>query len=106
MKEPESKMKRRTFLSNVMAAGGAAGMSSAILSSCSTKGSELSVSRAGGKIKIGFIPLTDCASVVMAHELGLYKKHGVNVVVEKQASWPVVRDKLASGELQGAHCLF
>jgi nitrate/nitrite transport system substrate-binding protein len=30
----------------------------------------------------------------------------VNVVVEKQASWPVVRDKLASGELHGAHCLF
>jgi nitrate/nitrite transport system substrate-binding protein len=57
-------------------------------------------------IKLGFIPLTDCASVVMAHELGLYAKHGVNVVVEKQASWPVVRDKLASGELQGAHCLF
>jgi nitrate/nitrite transport system substrate-binding protein len=42
-------------------------------------------------IKLGFIPLTDCASVVMAHELGLYAKHGVNVVVEKQASWPVVR---------------
>ena len=57
-------------------------------------------------IKLGFIPLTDCASVVMAHELGLYAKHGVNVVVEKQASWPVVRDKLASGELHGAHCLF
>src|SRR5687767_5435703 len=57
-------------------------------------------------IKLGFIPLTDCASVVMAHELGLYAKHGVNVVVEKQASWPVVRDKLASGELDAAHCLF
>ena len=57
-------------------------------------------------IKLGFIPLTDCASLVMAHELGLYAKHGVSVVVEKQASWPVVRDKLASGELHGAHCLF
>jgi nitrate/nitrite transport system substrate-binding protein len=57
-------------------------------------------------IRIGFIPLTDCASVVMAHELGLYAKHGVNVVVEKQTSWPIVRDKLASGELDAAHCLF
>ncbi len=57
-------------------------------------------------IRIGFIPLTDCASVVMAHELGLYQKHGVDVVVEKQASWPIVRDKLASGELDAAHCLF
>jgi nitrate/nitrite transport system substrate-binding protein len=60
----------------------------------------------GAPIRIGIIPLTDCASVVMAYELGLYAKHGVNVVVEKQASWPIVRDKLASGELDAAHCLF
>jgi nitrate/nitrite transport system substrate-binding protein len=58
------------------------------------------------KIKIGFIPLTDCASVVMAHELGLYKKHGVDVEVSKEASWATVRDKVLTGELQGAHCLF
>ena len=63
-------------------------------------------SGAGAPIRIGFIPLTDCASVTMAHELGLYAKHGVDVVVEKQASWPIVRDKLASGELDAAHCLF
>jgi nitrate/nitrite transport system substrate-binding protein len=58
------------------------------------------------KIKLGFIPLTDCASVVMAHELGLYKKHGVDVEVLKEASWATVRDKVLTGELQGAHCLF
>jgi nitrate/nitrite transport system substrate-binding protein len=58
------------------------------------------------RIKIGFIPLTDCASVVMAHELGLYKKHGVNVEVSKEASWATVRDKVLTGELEGAHCLF
>jgi nitrate/nitrite transport system substrate-binding protein len=60
----------------------------------------------GEKIKIGFIPLTDNASVVMAHELGLYAKHGVNVEVIKEASWAAVRDKLLAGELQAAHCLF
>ncbi|HTH14042.1 MAG TPA: CmpA/NrtA family ABC transporter substrate-binding protein [Spirochaetia bacterium] len=57
-------------------------------------------------IKIGFIPLTDSASVVMAQELGLYKKYGVDVVVEKQSSWANVRDKLLVGELAAAHCLF
>ena len=75
------------------------------------KSADAGTASAGGPlgekpIKLGFIPLTDCASVVMAHELGLYAKHGVRVVIEKQASWPVVRDKLASGELHGAHCLF
>jgi nitrate/nitrite transport system substrate-binding protein len=64
--------------------------------------------QAGGSapIRIGFIPLTDCASVVMAQELGLFEKYGVQVSIEKQASWPIVRDKLASGELDAAHCLF
>ena len=54
----------------------------------------------GGKIKIGFIPLTDCASVVMAHELGLYKKHGVDVEVSREASWATIRDKVLSGDLR------
>ena len=58
------------------------------------------------KIRIGFIPLTDCASVVMAHELGLYKKYGLDVEVSKEASWPNIRDKLLNGELTAAHCLF
>jgi len=64
------------------------------------------ISRAQGKIRIGYIPLTDCASVVMAKELGLYKKYGVDVEISKEASWPNVRDKLLNGELKASHCLF
>lgn len=89
---------------------GAAGTAGAgLLAACGTDMNALAQrasSATNGPIKLGFIPLTDCASVVMAHELGLYKKHGVDVVVEKQTSWPMVRDKLAAGELHGAHCLF
>ena len=51
------------------------------------------------EIKIGFIPLTDCASVVMASVLGLDKKYGVKFVLSKEASWAGVRDKLANGDL-------
>jgi nitrate/nitrite transport system substrate-binding protein len=57
-------------------------------------------------IRLGIIPLTDCAPLVMAHEYGLFKKYGVNVVLSKEASWANVRDKLLTGELDGAHCLF
>lgn len=60
----------------------------------------------GELIRIGFIPLTDCASVVMADKLGLYKKYGLNVEISKEASWANVRDKLLTGELNAAHCLF
>lgn len=57
-------------------------------------------------IRLGFIPLTDCAPIVMAKELGLFEKYGVNVEVSKEASWANVRDKILTGELDGAHCLF
>lgn len=60
----------------------------------------------GEPIKLGFIPLTDCAPLVVAKELGLFEKHGVNVQLSKEASWANIRDKVLNGELEGAHCLF
>jgi nitrate/nitrite transport system substrate-binding protein len=57
-------------------------------------------------IKIGFIALTDCSSVVMAHELGFYKARGLDVQLIKQASWPATRDALINGDIDAAHGLF
>ncbi|MCU0448675.1 MAG: ABC transporter substrate-binding protein [Bernardetiaceae bacterium] len=62
--------------------------------------------RANKTIKLGFIPLTDCAPLVAAKELGLFQKHGVDVQLSKEASWANIRDKVVNGELEGAHCLF
>jgi nitrate/nitrite transport system substrate-binding protein len=58
------------------------------------------------EVKIGFIPLTDCASVVMASVLGIDKKYGVTITPSKEASWAAVRDKLLNGELDMAHVLY
>jgi nitrate/nitrite transport system substrate-binding protein len=58
------------------------------------------------EVKIGFIPLTDCASVVMASVLGFDEKYGVKIIPTKEASWAGVRDKLVSGELDMAHVLY
>lgn len=58
------------------------------------------------EVKIGFIPLTDCASVVMAAELGLDKKYGIKIIPTKEASWAGVRDKLVNGELDMSHVLY
>src|SRR5256885_3858946 len=56
-------------------------------------------------LRFGMIALTDCAPIVMAHELGLFKKFGINSVVSKEASWAVIRDKLSIGENQATHML-
>src|SRR6266852_2268214 len=53
----------------------------------------------------GIIALTDCSSIVMGHELGLFKKYGIDSVISKEASWAVIRDKLSLGENQATHML-
>jgi nitrate/nitrite transport system substrate-binding protein len=56
-------------------------------------------------IRFGIIALTDCAPIVMAHELGYFKKFGIESIVSKEASWAVIRDKLTLGENQATHML-
>ena len=56
-------------------------------------------------VRFGMIALTDCSSIVMAHELGYFKKFGINSTVSKEASWAVIRDKLTLGENQATHML-
>lgn len=58
------------------------------------------------EVKVGFIPLTDCASVVMASVLGFDKKYGIKITPSKESSWAGVRDKLVNGELDAAHVLY
>ncbi|MFZ6758094.1 CmpA/NrtA family ABC transporter substrate-binding protein [Undibacterium sp. Ji50W] len=58
------------------------------------------------EVHIGFIPLTDCASVVMASVLGFDKKYGIKIIPTKESSWASVRDKLVNGELDAAHVLY
>src|SRR5256885_3848130 len=56
-------------------------------------------------MRFGMIALTDCSPIVMAHELGYFKKFGINSTVSKEASWAVIRDKLSLGENQATHML-
>src|SRR3569623_3064714 len=98
---------RRGFLKGVGAAVGGAALIGATPSWLrSTAWAAGSAKPEKTDLTIGFIPLTDCASVVMAYELGLYKKYGLNVTVSKEASWAAVRDKLVHGELDAAHVLY
>src|SRR2546422_2321357 len=56
-------------------------------------------------MRFGIIALTDNASIVMAHELGYFRKFGINSIISKEASWAVIRDKLSLGENQATHML-
>jgi ABC-type nitrate/sulfonate/bicarbonate transport system substrate-binding protein len=57
-------------------------------------------------VRVGFMPLIDCASVMMASVLGFDEKYGIRIVLSKEQSWSGMRDKLVHGELDAAHVLY
>jgi ABC-type nitrate/sulfonate/bicarbonate transport system substrate-binding protein len=57
-------------------------------------------------IKVGFMPLTDCASLVMASVLGLDEKYGIKLVLSREHSWSGMRERLLNRELDAAHALY
>ncbi|MES3014062.1 MAG: CmpA/NrtA family ABC transporter substrate-binding protein, partial [Pseudomonadota bacterium] len=95
-------MTRRNLIKGAAAAG-AAGLVPGLNTAVYAQGSDKPEKE---EVRIGFIPLTDCASVVMASVLGFDKKYGIKIVPTKEASWAGVRDKLVNGELDMAHVLY
>ena len=57
----------------------------------------------GAVLRIGFVPLVDCAPLAVAQELGYFHAEGVRVRPLRQPGWASVRDKLLFNELDGAH---
>ena len=58
------------------------------------------------EVRIGFIPLTDCAPIAVAAEKGFDQKYGIKITASKESSWAGIRDKLISGELHAAQTLY
>lgn len=56
-------------------------------------------------LDVGFMPLIDCAPLVVAAELDLGRRHGLALRLHRQASWAAVRDRLLSGQLDAVHAL-
>ncbi len=70
-------------------------------------GSHKKARETGSKtVRVGFIPLTDCAPIVVAKELELDFKYGIKIEPVKSSSWAAIRDDLITGDLDAAHCLW
>ncbi|MEW5879933.1 MAG: CmpA/NrtA family ABC transporter substrate-binding protein [Pseudomonadota bacterium] len=94
---------RRRFIKTSAAAAAALGSAQAVQPMAYAAGSDAPEKK---EVRIGFIPLTDCASVVMAAVNQFDAKYGIRIVPTKEASWAAVRDKLVNGELDAAHVLY
>lgn len=58
------------------------------------------------KLRVGFLPLTDCAPVLMAAIKGFDRKHGIEILPRRQSSWAAVRDGLCDERLDAAQLLY
>lgn len=56
-------------------------------------------------LKIGFLPLTDAAPLIVARERGFFAEQGLSVELSKEPSWANIRDKVAVGLLDAAQML-
>ena len=56
-------------------------------------------------LNCGYVPLIDCAPLIIASELGFGAEEGLNLNLIQQPSWSALRDMLALGHLDAAHML-
>ncbi len=57
------------------------------------------------RLRVGFVPLIDCAPLMVAKEQGIFGDFGLEVTLIRQPGWASVRDKISSGELDATHAL-
>lgn len=58
-----------------------------------------------GKLRLGFVPLVDCAPLAVALELGFFAKYDLEVKLCRELGWATVRDKVIYGELDAAQAV-
>ena len=96
-------MNKREFLKVSAAASLMSAVPEAIRAGAWAQGSDAPEKK---EVKVGFIPLTDCSSVVIASVMKFDEKYGIKITPSKEASWAAVRDKLVNGELDASHVLW
>lgn len=57
-------------------------------------------------LELGFIPLTDCAPLVVAKEKGFFEKYGLeDVTLNREPSWKAIASGIVTGRLDAAQML-
>ena len=56
-------------------------------------------------LRFGYVPLVDCAPIAVAQETGIFKRHGLNVILSRELGWASVRDKIIYGHLDAAQSI-
>ena len=64
-----------------------------------------SVTHALPDLRLGLVPLSDAAPLLVAEAKGMFRRHGLRVALGVAPSWSALRDRVAFGVWDGAHML-
>lgn len=53
-------------------------------------------------IRVGYVPVNDCAPFAIAQQKGFFHKYGLNVTLNREASWGTSRDGVIFGRLDAS----
>lgn len=67
--------------------------------------SEIEPAGTGALLRVGFMPLIDCAPIVVAHEQGFAAAEGLVLELHRETSWANIRDRVFLGHFDAAHML-
>jgi ABC-type nitrate/sulfonate/bicarbonate transport system substrate-binding protein len=56
-------------------------------------------------LRLGFVPMSDCAPIAVAMELGIFDRYGIQVELSRLPGWSDVRDLIYHGRLDAAQCI-
>jgi len=54
------------------------------------------------ELHCGFLPLVDCATLVIAKEIGFAAEENIDLVLHREPNWSLIREKLTLGALDAA----
>lgn len=57
------------------------------------------------RLRLGYVPLTDAAPMIVAHELGFASEEGLALDLHRISAWAQSRDLLGAGVIDAAHML-
>ena len=63
------------------------------------------IQKKSNPLRLGFVPLSDCAPIAVAQETGIFDRYGLNIVLSRELGWASVRDKIFYGDLDAAQSI-
>ena len=66
---------------------------------------QMQAGESAASLTLGFIPLVDCAPLVVAHEKGFAANEGLSLQLVRETSWANIRDRVMVGHFDAAHML-